>query len=426
MDMLERSGWSVVALVLLPVLAAGCQAFDPALLPVKPAVDPGQDGGPDNACPNGSKRPPERPTTADSNSIEPLVFALKDPVMSNANAALNVDRVCTSQTGLWTCLPPPELARYLEGEVPVVPPDGPLGEENQFAREIFPLVSNILRTQGEGALDVTLKVSLGSGTYSPLIRISEYNGTANDPRVTVVISQAVFSLAGQAGATMPPPVCIEEDPERGGVPHFPHVDDVVDDNNPALTECFGEEIPNLPVEQEYDGNGDAIAVTGYDPAWEEGRVWSWARHDAYRDRMLGSPLVVDDVAYVSDWMVVARLPDNTELKIGAVRAKFTDAFAMAKLKEDLSGTEPDEVLVAGRWSVLSMLENAESVGVCPGTVPYNLVRTQLETHIDVRSNRDQEGEDVPCDAFSFGITMTGHRAQIGGITLGQPTPNACQ
>jgi hypothetical protein len=43
----------------------------------------------------------------------------------------------------------------------------------------------------------------------------------------------------------------------------------------------------------------------------------------------------------------------------------------------------------------------------------------------VRSNRDQEGLDVPCDAFSFGITLTAHRANFADVTLGQPVPNAC-
>jgi hypothetical protein len=410
--------WCGVAMA----VAMGCQAFDPDLLP-KPTDDP----GPVDGCPMGSKRPPERPPSdTDGPSLDPLVFALKDPVMSNPSASLNVDRVCTSQTGEWTCLPPPELARYLEGETPVVPQDGLEGEENQFAREIFPIVDGIFEAEGQGSLDIILKVSLGSGTYSPLIAISNYNGTADDPRVTVTVSQAVFSVAGAAGATEPPAVCIQEFTDRGGVPHFPHADDVVDDTDPALTQCFGDEIPNLPVEQEYDSNGLPIAITGYDPAWEEGRIWAWARHDAYRDRMLTSPVVVDDLAYVTDWNLVARLPDNVELKIGAVLAKFTDAFAVAKLKEDLTGTEPGQVLIAGRWSVNSLLENAASVGVCPGTVSYSLVRGQLDTRTDVRSNRDQEGLDVPCDAFSFGITLTAHRANLGGITLGQPTPNACE
>jgi hypothetical protein len=405
------------------VLATGCQAFDAGLLPQKPPDDMEE---PPNGCPMGSKRPPERPTTPDDGvNVGDLVFALKDPVMSNAAAALNVDRVCTSQTGVWTCLPPPELARYEAGETPVVPQDGPQGEENQFAREIFPLVDGIFEAEGEGSLDVTLKVSLGSGTYSPLIRVSNYNGTANDSRVTVAVSQAVFSLAGMAGATEPPAVCIQEFADRGGVPHFPHDDDIVDDENPALTVCSGDEMPNLPVEQTLD-NGVPIAVTGYDPAWEEGRIWSWARHDAYRDRRLDSPVVVDDLAYVTDWTLVARLPDNVELKIGAVIAKFTDAFAVARLKEDLSGTEPNQVLIAGRWAVSSLLENAASVGICPDTPPYAVIRQQLDTRTDVRSNRDQQGLDVPCDAFSFGITLTAHRANMAPRpTLGQPTPDAC-
>jgi hypothetical protein len=406
----------------------GCQVFDADLLP--PTKEDAGLPGEDDGCYMGSKRPPERPSadTEGPSITEEIWFALKDVVLSNVNASLNVDRMCTSNGGPWTCLPAPELERYLADESFITPPDGPQGEENQFAREIYPIVNGFFEGE-QGALEITAQTAEGQGIGNPLIRIKDYNGEANDPRVTVIISQSVFSLAGQAGATTPPPVCIQEYAERGGVPHFPHQDDVVD-ADPALTQCFGEEMPKLEVEREYDTDGLPVAITSYDPAWDEGRIWAWARHDTFRDRSPDQPVVVDDVAYVRDWTLVARLPDNVELKLvgegQAVVAKFTDAFAVANMKPDLSGTEANQVLVAGRWSVNALLETAASVGVCPGTTVYVVANSQLTQRTDVRSNRDQEGLDVPCDAFSFGITLTAHRANFADVTLGQPVPNACE
>jgi hypothetical protein len=381
-------------------------------------------------CTTGSKRPPERPPSdTDAQSIPEVVFALKDVVMSNANASLNVDRMCTSNGGPWTCLPPPELERYLAGESFTVPPDGPWGEENQFAREVYALINGLVQAAQGATVEVSTQIAQAGGVGSPLLRIQDYNGEADDPQVTVVLSQSVFALAGELGATAPPEVCIQEHPERGGVPHVPHVDDVPS-ANPALTQCFGEEMSTLPVDVAYDGSGLPVGIDGYHAGWEDGTLWAWARRDTYGAG--GNPNVpyfMDDTAYVRDWILVAGLPDNVELKLtGAgptVAAKLTDAFLVAFLIPDMSGTYPDGVLLAGRWSVSSLLETAESVGVCQGTVAYNLFRLQLEARTDVRSNRFQEGLDVACDAFSFAMTFTAHRAHWGGITLGQPVFNAC-
>jgi hypothetical protein len=375
-------------------------------------------------CTTGSKRPPERPPSdTDAQSIPEVVFALKDVVMSNANASLNVDRMCTSNGGPWTCLPPPELERYLAGESFTVPPDGPWGEENQFAREVYALINGLVQAAQGATVEISAQIAQGGGVGSPLLRIQDYNGEANDPQVTVVLSQSVFALAGDPGATAPPAVCIREDPSRGGVPHVPHVDD------DAWT-CWGEVIPDLPAAVEYDSGGAPIAVTSYDPAWEEARVWAWARRDTFGAG--GNPDLahfMDDTAYVRDWILVARLPDNVELKLtGAgrtVAAKLTDAFLVAFLVPDMSGTYPDGVLLAGRWSMNAVLETFESVGICQGTPEHSIARRQLEARTDVRFNRFQEALDVACDAFSFGMTFTAHRAHWGGITLGQPVSNAC-
>jgi hypothetical protein len=380
-------------------------------------------------CTMGSKRPPEPPpSSTDGESIPEVVFALKEVVMSNVNASLNVDRMCTTNGGPWTCLPPPELARYLAGESPIVPPDGPMGEENQFSREIYPIFNGLFEGEN-GPVEINTQIAQGAGLGSLLLRIQGYNGEANDRRVTVVLSQSVFALPGEPCATAPPEVCIEEHPERGGVPCVPHEDDIVS-ANPALTECFGDEIPALPVDVAYDGNGVPTGINGHHAGWEDGTLWAWARRDTYGAG--GNPTVpyfMDDLAYVRDWTLVAGLPDDVELKLvvdgHTVVAKFTDAFLVASLRPDLSGTDTHQVLLAGRWSVNSLLEAAESVGVCPGTAVHAITRSQLEARTDVRFNRFQEALDVACDAFSFGMTFTAHRANWGGITLGQPVFNAC-
>jgi hypothetical protein len=408
--MRARAGWVAAwaALGLLAPAASGCPGSggaDPADADVEDAAaDP-------TGCTMGSKRPPERPSEdTDGASVSDLVFALKGVVLSDPDAALNVDRVCTSNGGPWTCLPPAEHEKYLAGEPFTVPPDGPQGEENHFAREVFPIIKDAIGMD-QGGLELMLQAATGRGTGSLLLMVRDYNGEPNDPQVTAVLSSSVFALAGQPGGSEPPGVCIFEDPERGSVPHAPHAED-------ADGACFGEELDPLAVELEYDPVSERpIAITGYDPAWDDGSLWVWARSDAFQGGSVSAPVVVDPEAYVRDGQLVVHLPDLAALLLGVdplVEVKLTDAVLIVNLGTGAS-TGARDVLLAGRWPLHEFLEMSMAC-----VIPIIPPQHGLNPYLDVRSNPLQEGLDVPCNGFSTGIRFTAHPANLGGITPGAP------
>jgi hypothetical protein len=418
--MRARAGWVAAwaALWLLAPATSGCSGSG-GDGPSDADVDAAEAADP-TGCTMGSRRPPERPSEdTDGASAPELVFALKGVVLSDPGAALNVDRVCTSNGGPWTCLPPPELEKYLAGESFTVPADGPQGEENHFVRELYPRLHPDTFA-AEGGLELMLQAATGRGTGSMLLMVRDYNGEPNDPQVTAVLSSSVFALAGPASGTEPPDVCIVEDPERGSVPHAPHMDD-------ADGECFGEAIDPLPVEIEYDPVSERpIGITGYDPAWNDGSLWVWARSDAFQSGSVSAPVVVDEEAYVRDGQLVVHLPDRAALLLGVdpfVEVKLTDAAVIVDLGASATAGAHD-VLLAGRWPASAFLEMVQLAGMCPGIhvlPPYSW----LNQHFDVRANLLQEGPDVPCDGISTGIRFTAHPANLGGITPGAPVVSPC-
>lgn len=395
--------WWLWAWVALAVASApGCKVFDDSLLPSE-----GTDAGPVNTgCTNGSNTEPP-PPAADTNGpsmAEPIVFALNEAVLNDATAGLNVDGLCTDTDGPWGCLPEKQLGKANPN--PILDFDSQ-GSENQFSNKIFAIVN-----VGFGAQDLQLtsQTAEAKGYGNPIIEVRDWDGDGNDPRVTVTVTQAVF---GVRGATKPD-ICVVNT-ANGGVPH---------EKDPT-TGCSppGPEIPPLDVVVGTD------SIETYDPGWDAGDIWFWVRSDTYLTPDITQPTVVDDQAYITDWSLVVHLPDNVLFKLvgegQAVQAKLTDAVAVGKIKQDLSGTEPGAILVAGRWSIVALLETAGSVGICPGNTLYNSAFSLLSDAADVRSTPGTEAEDIKCDALSMGIKFTGYRAHIADVAPGQPIPNPC-
>lgn len=407
--------WTLaMGLACAAVAAWGCNVFDESLAPPQGDGDGGGDTRP--GCTDGSEEPPPRPDVEDGppeDNIDEIVFALKDVTLDDPSNSLNVDETCSGPGGPWTCLPEEELG----SEEPQGHIDGQRGRENQFSEEIFSLVNGL--GFGEQDLQLTSRVSEAKGFGNPIIRIRDYNGEANDPRVTVVVTQSVFGVRGD-GAGTTPDVCPVET-ENGAVPYEPDPETGCDEPDNLTTE-----IPPLDVTVDEE----AGVITEFDPGWEAGDIHFWVRDDTFSDGHPDFPEVEDDLAYVSDWKLVVHLPDNVLFKLvgegQAVQAQLTDAVAVGQLKEDLSGTEEQGVLVAGRWSVNALLQTASSVGVCPGEPLYEGARMILSEAADVRSDPATERPDVRCNSVSFGISFTAFRAHWGGLALGQPIPDLCE
>lgn len=345
--------------------------YDPTLLE--------RDSGPRDAggaC--EGRRPPPRPTTPDGDSVPDMFFGLRDVVLDQEEGSLwadlgfNLDGYCTARPTFGTeCAP---------GRGATIPPaDGNEGIDNVFGEKLFPLVDSVIP-----GLQETARAAQFEGIGLPVLRLRGWNGQPDDPRVHVTITQAVVTVAPNTDGSRP-------------------------------------EIEIVDYTARLPGGGEAPP-----PVWKGGD-YVWVRSDTFLAGNVEEPLVYDDNAYVAGGHVVARLPDRVEILFPAdelgVMVRLTGGIAVGRISDDR--TRLEDVVVAGRWSLVDLLRTAENVGVCMGTTEYNVLRAQLETMADVRSDVGSGGPGVECDAISVGVGFTGFRLQLGGVADGRPLRSAC-
>lgn len=357
--------WLIVrsALALSLVLTGACQVYDPTL--VQRDAGAGRCEG---------RRPPSRPTDADSTESHEVLFGLRDVVLRQSEGRLwtrlgfNLDGYCTGA---------PDYGHACTTQ-DRPPSDGEDGIDNVFGERLFPLVNAVVPN-----LEETARAAQLNGMGLPVLVLREWNGTPNDPRVHVSITQAVV--------TVPPA-------EDGAIP------DIV----------INEYRAELP-----DGSSAPA------PRWE-GDDYTWVRADTFLAGNPEEPLVYDNNAYVADGVVVVSLPARVEFLFPAdevgVTVRLTGGVATGRISAD--GRRLEDVVVGGRWSVVDLLRTAENVGVCMGTSEYSVLRSQLESFADVSSEVDAD-PGVECDAVSIGVGFTGYRLQLGGVAEGRPVESTC-
>jgi hypothetical protein len=368
---------------LLLVLAGGCQVYDSSLVrqdagPMRQDAGPmRQDAGPVSGECVG-RVPSARPDVVDGDSVPEVLFGLRDVVLNQeagdewADIGFNIDGLCTARPDYAS-----ECRPVQEGTRPRT--DGNEGIDNVFGAELFPLVAASVP-----GLEETARAAQRGGVGLPILRIRNWNGTPNDPRVDVAITQAVFTVPAEAD----------------GSPREIRVNDF----SPELLD--GSPAPP--------------------PAWD-GNDHTYVREDTFFAADPDQPLVSDDNAYVVDNRIVVNLPDRVELLFPAdgvgVVVRLTGAIAVGRISDDR--TRIENVVVAGRWSALDLLRTAENVGVCMGTGEYSVLRFRLDAIMDVRSAVGSGGPEVECDAVSIGVPFTGYRLQWGGLTPGRTLQSVC-
>lgn len=378
----------MIAGALLVGLSAttACSPFDASLVP--PVED--------NAigCMAGNTVPPSRP--ADSaqpdagTDLPDFWVALRDVRLDQrdgdewATIGYNIDGRCTDLNNASTateCLPVAGRAHEV---------DGNLGIDNSFGHNLFPLLDLAFDGLDERAIEAELW-----GLGNPLIRIRGWNGTLNDSQVQMVLTQSVFATPSNAGA--PPDI---------------HV---------IGSAAFLDEAGTMPAPL---------------PIWD-GTDYFWGRDDTFAvpsaapDLDAATPLVVDNNAYVSNGVLVTTVPDGTEIILVGdglgTRVRLSGMIATANLAElKLEGAESVTVTIAGRWGYNDLLRTAESVGVCPGSGQFNLLRGQVAAISDVLLDPLPGNVGTQCDAVSLGITFEAYPANVGGLALGQDLPNPCE
>lgn len=312
---------------------------------------------------------PLPPTTTTSGS-EDVVVALRSIDMGDQSPSppgLDLDGKCS-------CCCPGDGPGCLEKKVNC---DGPLGVDNAAAG-MFKLVAVGL----DNFSSAYFSSQAEKGFWSLLLRIREYNGTANDDKVTLewYTSEGTADAAGQT------------------------------------------------VSPNWDGNDawvvstdSLLGVDGADPnpvLGVDGNV----------------PRYVDTKAYVTEGQVVASLPD-TVIAVGGSLNKIAfhvvGAFIVADLvKDEATGRYaiPHGLFVA-RWRIedffLTMSTYRDSNGqpFCTDDLLYKTAKPTICNSVDIYSGTATPTTE--CDAFSLGMAFTAAPANLGIVKEATLPSAAC-
>jgi hypothetical protein len=363
-----------------------CSPFDASLVPPLEDTSIG--------CTAGNTLPPPRPPDSGQpdggTDVPDFWVALRDVRLDQrtndewANIGYNIDGRCTDLNNAATateCVP-------VEGRSHEV--DGTRGIDNSFGHNLFPLLDLAFDGLDERAIEAELW-----GLGNPLIRIRGWNGTPNDSRVQMLLTQSVFATPSNAGAQP--------------------------DIHVIGSAAFLDEAGTMPAPL---------------PIWD-GTDYFWGRDDTFAvpsaspDLDAATPLVVDNNAYVSNGILVTTVPDGTEIILVGdglgTRVRLSGMIATADIAElKLEDAESITVTIAGRWGFNDLLRTAESVGVCPGSGQFNILRGQVASISDVLLDPLPGNVGTQCDAVSLGITFEAYPANVGGLALGQELPNPCE
>jgi hypothetical protein len=344
-----RSVVGLCALALLTQVAVACDVYDATLVP----GSGGGGGGGDIL----SVVPP-RPV------MNPLPDVADTPTVALRNVILN------QQGGRWR-----EIGIDLDGvdSVPggeqgceptdqtgaMVWADGEGGIDNVFGAHFYFYINLYIDVDPEEGARAAHDI--GDGTM--ITRLSNWNGTANDEQVTITIAQAVD------GTSLPR-------------------DQVYMDE--ATHQLMLVDSPGVPAPP---------------PQWNPAQPdnW-WVREDGFFQGDPTMPFQQDTNAYIADGVVVNTLQDRPIVfKMGehAVQVIYRDARVLATLSEDFHSLT--NVVVAGRWTVLDLLETATGVDLCPQDSQYGILRNEGYKYADVINNASLDGTGAVCDSVSMAV-----------------------
>lgn len=352
--------------------SASCSVFDPSL------VEGDQCTG---------RLPPVRVDAEDEPGTERYVVVLRD-IFINQRAetgedpldapwrtiGFNLDGLCTTADDTRSeCSPAEGLSVEIDGEE---------GIDNTFGNSFYPVLM-----LGVAGIDEDLIATQQAGIGAVLLLIDDWNGELNDSRVTVTVTQTVF---GTTAASVP------------GI--------VIDGSDAFLADG------TTPVPP---------------PAWD-GTDHFWGRADTFVASDPNLPNVRVTTAYVTEGVLVARLPDRTPIKLVGtdigVEVTLTELLATGNVYDMFFGSPdaPPKVVVAGRWGFNDMVAQAANVGICQDDELFPLLTRQLNNMIDVLQDPPEDPDpSLPCDALSVAVTFDAYVGNFGGVAEGQNIPSPC-
>ncbi len=340
-------------------------------------------GGGGNAC--GHATWPSPPTTSDPGpDVVDLVVAIRSVDFGEGNlddgptVGYDLDQRCTCQGQAPSCLEPAWATKDHC--------DGPAGRDNAVAQ--------LFGTIGVFNTDMSSEVwtaQIESGDWSLLLRVQSYNGKANDEQVVV----AVYPSPG-----------LDEDPCNGPDP-VPAWDGT--DRWPVSATAL-------------TGGGSAVGGSG------------GCGGDSQHGYDVDDPRYVDSNAYVTDWVVVAGLPEVAlilDTGFSHTVVKLTAGFITGRLEHDPSADRwaLHDGLLVGRWKMVDffqMLSNLVTTGgvpLCTDNPAYAPLKATACPYVDIVSSLG--APTTPCDAISFGLAFEAMPARIGAVDPSAPPQTPC-
>jgi hypothetical protein len=365
-------GFLLLALVAAVVWAA-CSIYDTSLL--LPANDAGADpdagpDGPADLCPHA--RAPSRPTTEDGTGEIEVTTAVRTLDMGLAKDGGTPSGLSFDLDGICTC-PGPESCK--PRVVGVQHCDDDAGRDNSGGDLVrrFSIVS-------AGALSQeSINARINDGDYGLVIRVSGYNGKANDKQVVV----AVFISNGT---------------------------------------------PNVPAD-----------AGSKKPKWDGTDSWTLDSASvlggANGERVI--PNFVDTNAYVANGVMVASLDFPLSLgnsnSDGTLTLELTGSVITAKLVPERGSYKIEKGQIAGRWAVRKLLAALAALfdpsrpgeHICPGTQSYDDVKALICRGADILGDPLKSDPATPCDALSIGFGFTAYPAKIGPVVQAPAGPPNC-
>lgn len=351
----------------------------------------GGDGGPSGGQSAGCAHvlPPRSPAEPDPgpDSVD-LVAAVRaidfgeDDLSNGPTIGYDLDEHCTCQGQDDSCVEPDwATADHC---------DGPEGRDNAAA-QLFDRINLFAPDLNS----VTQSESAEAGGWSLLIRVREYNGLANDDQVSLAIYPS-------PGLDKDPCLGVDPVPAWDGSDRWPVSAD-------ALNGWGGT-----------GGAGSGGGGTGGAVCTDAGAPWD-----------VDDPRYADHNAYVTDWTVVANLPEaGIVLASSSAVAplRIVAGFVTARIEQQGSGWALREGVFAGRWGIrdfFTTLAAIEQGGIrlCTDHPLYDPIKTAVCEYPDITAGLP--GPAVPCDAISFAMGLEAEPAQLGVPWPSPATPSTC-
>lgn len=367
---------------------ASCNVYDTSLLEPAPDASPPQRGGvgfwsgpaddPSSCFSARFPRVEDRPAPGNTSTLAPIFLAfqtlntgsLNDEGQLDPDAWRNVgfdlDGTCT---GSETCDTGNDTRVSCKSVAAAVPIDGAYCRDNSFGRlgyqaAIAPETSRAFGLNADG-----FNCALCVGAYNYLIRLSGYNGEADDDRVRV-------DLYPSPGLdTLLPWDCSTDDWKK----------------HP----CFASD-------QKWQIRDDVLSG----PLGANGEVPASKQFD--------------EAAYVRQGTLFMTLPKDTQFWFPGQRALATafpltirQGFVAAKLARGRDGLwRLSDGVIAGRSTRDDVIKGLRLVGVCEDNPNYAFVEQFVSGNLDVLVSGEKNPQK-PCDGLSLGLPFTAIQATPG-------------